>query len=95
MENDDYSLQNAEDQEHPANDSSETFGRDKLEDDIQVVDNLVPAPNLNGSKYERIRKDHRVAKVETTGVAATEKDLQDQVAPFQTSIWFCEPQTSI
>jgi len=33
--------------------------------------------------------------VETTGVTATEKDLQDQVAPFQTSIWFCEPQTSI
>jgi len=55
--------------------------------------------HLNGSKYERIRTDHRdtglVAKVETTGVAATEKDLQDQVAPFQTSIWFCEPQTSI
>ena len=56
MENDDYSLQNAEDQEHPANDSSETFGRDKLEDDIQVVYTLV---HLNGSKYERIRKDHR------------------------------------
>ena len=52
MENDDYSLENAEDQDYPANDSNETFRRDKFEDDIQVVDTLVPAP-----KRKQIRKN--------------------------------------